>query len=189
MRSIPALIFAAFLAPHADAFSMKADTGAASSRRAFLTKSVGAGAAFVAAATAQQPAFAAPEVFTTPSGIKYAVLKQPKQKAQSMNGDLCAIEYTGYKTDGTIFDGTHSEGKKNALLFVLGSNAVIDGINEMVAEMGVGEKRQVIMPSSMAFKDKGICVETEDGKSECLIKPNENLVYDITLLRTSIPPP
>jgi len=56
--------------------------------------------------------------------------------------------------------------------------------------MGVGEKRQVIVPPAQAFGSKGICVEKEDGsKGDCLIGPDETLVYDISLKRTAIPPP
>lgn len=154
-------------------------------RRAFLAQATGSVAALLGA----QHAAAAPEVVTTPSGIKYVITKPPKEAPKAMKGDIIVIEYTGYLPNGQIFDATHAEGKKNALMFQLGGNAVIDGVNEMVAGMGVGEKRQVIMPASMAFKDKGICVEKDGSDSECLIKPGQALVYDISLKRASIPPP
>ena len=156
------------------------------SRRAFLAQATGS---MAAALLGVQNAVAAPEVVTTPSGIKYVVTKPAKEAPKSIKGDIIAIEYTGYLPNGQIFDATHAEGKKNALMFELGGNAVIDGINDMVADMGVGEKRQVIMPASKAFKEKGICVEKENGENECLIKPGQTLVYDISLKRASIPPP
>ena len=96
-----------------------------------------------------------------------------------------AIEYTGYLTDGTIFDATHSEGKSNALLFQLGQTSVIPGLNEMVSNMVVGQKVQAIIPPKLAFADKGLCLD--DG--ECLIKPGQTLVYDVYLKKSSIPPP
>jgi len=55
----------------------------------------------------------------------------------------------------------------------------------MVANMQVGEKVQAIIPPSLAYGEKGVCLE--DG--ECLIKPGTTLVYDILLKRSSIPPP
>lgn len=82
-----------------------------------------------------------------------------------------------------IFDASHSEGKQ--LQFILGSKAVIPGLNEVVANMRVGEKVQAIIPPTMAFGDDGICLE--DG--ECLIKPGSTLVYDVLLRKCSIPPP
>ena len=128
-----------------------------------------------------------PTIYNLSSGIKYAILKEPPNGKSSypQPGDIVAIEYTGYLTTGAIFDGTHSEGKQNALLFKLGSTAVIPGINEMVAEMKVGQKVQAIVPPALAFGDKGICLD--DG--ECLVKPGSTLVYDIYLKKASIPPP
>jgi hypothetical protein len=73
----------------------------------------------------------ATQIFETPNGVKYAVLSPAKDKFVPTKGDIVAIEYTGYLTDGSIFDSTHAEGKSNALMFQLGGNAVIDGINEM----------------------------------------------------------
>jgi peptidylprolyl isomerase len=167
---------------------MRTDPGvSALSRRAFLTTTVSATVASTGWATNHRPANAAPEIFTTASGIKYAVLQPPTKNPSSLKGDIVAIEYTGYLSNGAIFDGTHGEGKKNILVFELGGNAVIDGINEMVSSMGVGEKRQVIIPPQLAFGNKGICVGDDD--KECLVKPNSTLVYDISLKRSAIPPP
>ena len=84
-----------------------------------------------------------------------------------------------------IFDATHSEGKKNSLLFKLGSTAVVPGLNEMVSNMVVGQKVQAIIPPSLAFGEDGICLEN----GECLVKPGSTLVYDILLKKSSIPPP
>lgn len=71
-------------------------------------------------------------------------------------------------------------------MFEVGGNAVIDGINEMVKLMEVGQKVQAIIPPKLAFGDKGICVEKG---GECLVKPKSYLVYDIYLKRSAIPPP
>jgi FKBP-type peptidyl-prolyl cis-trans isomerase len=112
------------------------------SRRAFLQRAatsaaaalVGVGSSTILPSAAPLPAqAAAPQILETPNGIKYAVLIPPKNKSAPppVKGDLVAIEYTGYLTDGTVFDSTHAEGKKNALLFQLGGTAVIEGINEM----------------------------------------------------------
>jgi len=164
-----------------------------SSRRSFLSNVGAAAAASVVAGTSSSGfapqranAAAAPEILQTPKGIKYATLQSARDKSPPLKGDLVAIEYTGYLTDGTIFDATHSTGKNNALLFELGGNAVIDGINEMVENMGVGQKVQAIIPPELAFGDKGLCIEKT---GECLIKPKSTLVYDILLKRAAIPPP
>eukprot|EP00536_Pseudo-nitzschia_multiseries_P017646 jgi/Psemu1/225991/e_gw1.1700.6.1 len=157
------------------------------SRRGFFTSAATAAAAVVTAASLQpiQNAAAAPEVFKLENGVKYAITQDVTKGSYPQQGDIIAIEYTGYLSNGAIFDATHSQGKKNALLFQLGSSAVNKGINSMVAEMKVGQKVQAIIPPELAFGDKGICLES----GECLVKPGATLVYDIFLKKASIPPP
>ena len=62
---------------------------------------------------------------------------------------------------------------------------MLSQLNELVTEMGVGQKVQAIIPPELAFGEKGICVD-EQG---CLIKPGSTLVYDVSLKRKAIPPP
>ena len=186
--------------------SSSSSSASSSTRRDFFSKIVttttGAASAAAAAAAAFNPSpvnaatTTTPQIYNLPSGIKYAVLKDSSKGSNyPQQGDIIAIEYTGYLTSGQIFDASHSEGKQNALLFKLGSTAVIPGINEMVSEMKVGQKVQAIIPPSLAFGDKGICLDKEeDGSSsksqeECLVKPGSTLVYDIYLKKASIPPP
>lgn len=190
MRSFLFLVALASAAREATAFSlsMSMRSEGVSTRRAFLS-SAGAAAAAVALGTSNSaPANAAPQIFTTPEGIKYAILKEPKDPKKAtvpQPGDIVAIDYTGYLANGQIFDSTHSESSSNSLLFKLGSTAVIDGLNDIVKEMKVGQKVQAIIPPNLAFGDKGLCLD--DG--ECLIKPGATLVYDVYLKKSSIPPP
>jgi len=87
--------------------------------------------------------------------------------------------------NGQIFDATHAAGKSSSLQFKVGTGSVIPGLDVIVAEMEVGQKVQAIIPPSLAYGDKGVCLD--DG--ECLIKPGSTLVYDVFLKKTSIPPP
>ena len=80
-----------------------------------------------------------------------------------------------------VFDATHSEGKSNALLFKLGSGSVIPGLEDIVSQMAIGQKVQAIIPPSLAYGDKGVCIEN----GECLIKPGETLVYDVYFVHSS----
>lgn len=178
---------------HGFSLSMKSSTPIdhqLGNRRTFLSSAALSGASVLAAQTLPYSANAAApakEIFNTPSGIKYAVLKEPSKSSSSppYKGDIVAVEYTGYLSNGQIFDATHAEGKSNALLFKLGTGSVIPGLDEMVSVMTVGQKVQAIIPPKLAYADKGVCLE--DG--ECLIKPGSTLVYDIYLKKSSIPPP
>ena len=71
-----------------------------SNRRSFLSTSI----ATVAAASLAQPSFAAPEIYNTESGIKYAITKQPtaKKPVAPLQGDIVGVEYTGYLTNGQV---------------------------------------------------------------------------------------
>ena len=183
-------LFVATTSGQASAFSLSMNAGEGeSSRRGFVVKAAStvAGVAAVTSPLLQAPqiANAAPTIYNLGNGVKYAVTRDSDKKTQPQQGDIVAVEYTGYLTSGSIFDGTHAEGKQNALLFKLGSSAVNPGINAMVSEMRVGQKVQAIIPPELAFGDKGICLE--DG--ECLVKPGSTLVYDIFLKKSSIPPP
>ena len=112
------------------------------SRRAFVSSASAAAVAAIAT-SASSPALAAPQIFNTPEGVKYAILEEPKNPKKAvapMPGDIVAIEYTGFLSDGTIFDATHAEGKGKELLFKLGSTAVIKGLNVVVSNMVVGQK-------------------------------------------------
>mmetsp|Transcript_44532 Transcript_44532/g.93438 ORF Transcript_44532/g.93438 Transcript_44532/m.93438 type:complete len:196 (-) Transcript_44532:278-865(-) len=177
---------AAFSVPGTEKAAVSA---AAADRRNFLSKSFATivGGTSVATLVSQPKlSLAAPEIITTPSGIKYAVTKDVGGKTIApLKGDIVAIDYTGYLANGQIFDATHSQGKSNALLFKVDSGSVIPGLDEIVSRMVVGQKVQAIIPPELAYGEKGVCLE--DG--ECLIKPGSTLVYDVFLKKSSIPPP
>jgi len=185
--SLTATALALALCSQVGAFSLSMVSENVPSRRAFMANAATSAAAVITASVVQSTtvANAAPTIYNLNSGVKYAVLKDVDKKSYPQPGDIVAIEYTGYLTSGAIFDGTHSEGKQNALLFKLGSTAVVAGLNEMVSEMKIGQKVQAIIPPELAFGEKGICLES----GECLVKPGSTLVYDIYLKKSSIPPP
>ena len=188
MKTFLAAVGLLFCISYTSAFSVGGETD----RRAFITNTGATVAAAIGIVASPQSSLAGPEIITTPSGIKYAVTKAPSDKKPiaPLKGDIVAIDYTGYLANGQIFDATHSEGKSNALLFKVGSGSVIPGLDEMVSRMVVGQKVQAIVPPSLAYGDKGVCLNNEDGtQGECLIKPGSTLVYDILLKRSSIPPP
>ncbi|KAL3805988.1 hypothetical protein ACHAW5_005165 [Stephanodiscus triporus] len=169
--------------------SKAAQFGNVGSRRSFFSTACATVVGGASILSRSEPSYAATakEIITTPSGIKYAVTKEPSDKKPVVpyKGDFVAIDYTGYLSSGQIFDATHSEGKNNSLLFKLGSGSVIPGLDDIVSRMVVGQKVQAIIPPGLAYGEKGVCLE--DG--ECLIKPGSTLVYDVFLKRTSIPPP
>ncbi|GMI23505.1 hypothetical protein TeGR_g2740 [Tetraparma gracilis] len=141
-------------------------------------------------------------MFATEKGVKYAVTGAPSQASGSIKlvndgaapvrpgpSDIVVIEYTGYLSDGRIFDATHAKGKGKDLAFQMGTSAVIPGLEDVVRNMRVGESVQAIVPPELGYP-RGICLKKEDEtEGECLVKPGATLVYDVFLKKTSIPPP
>ena len=116
------------------------------------------------------------KVGETNLGIKYVDLKDG-EGLSPQSGDLIAINYIGFKMDGTPFDSQYS--KKN-LSFKFGANQVIPGIEDVLETMRPGGQRSCTIPAKYAYASKGICV-----KEGCVVEPGEDLKYVITLNRVA----
>ena len=71
--------------------------------------------------------------------------------AQAKNGDTVSVHYTGRLADGSIFDSTAGD---EPLVFTLGGGEIIDGFEEGVLQMAVGEKKTVILAPDKAYGDR-----------------------------------
>lgn len=138
------------------------------------------------------------KVLETSLGIKYIDLKEGEGPNPSI-GDYSVINYLGFLANGTEFDSTYS--KKN-LSFKYGAKQVIPGIEDVLETMRPGGQRSCTIPgislyqlifmnyllsicvlylAKYAYGSKGICLNT----GECLVQPNEDLKYVITLKRVA----
>lgn len=73
------------------------------------------------------------------------------RKAQ--HGDLVAVHYAGKLTDGTEFDNSYSRGEP--IEFEVGVGQVIQGWDQGVVGMCVGEKRKLRIPPELGYGDAG----------------------------------
>jgi peptidylprolyl isomerase len=103
----------------------------------------------------------------TASGLATRVLTPGKGTDHPAKDDVVTIHYTGWKTDGTMFDSSVTKGKPAS--FPVGR--VIAGFSEGLQLMVTGEKRRLWIPEALAYK----------GARE----PKGMLVFDIELI--SIP--
>lgn len=114
------------------------------------------------------------KVVTTPSGLKYEVLK-PGTGAVAAAGKMASVHYTGWLDNGgakgTEFDSSLTRG--TPFQFTLGAGMVIRGWDEGVNGMKVGEKRQLMIPADLGYGPRG---------TGNLIPPNANLIFDVELL-------
>jgi FKBP-type peptidyl-prolyl cis-trans isomerase len=107
---------------------------------------------------------------TTASGLKYYVLK-PGKGVAAKSGDKVKVHYTGWLTNGTKFDSSLDRGEP--LEFPVGQGRVIKGWDEGVTGMKVGEKRQLQIPSKLAYGEAG---------AGGVIPPNADLIFDVELV-------
>lgn len=90
---------------------------------------------------------------------------------KAQRGDVVCVHYTGMLEDGTKFDSSHDRGEP--LEFVLGSGQVIAGWDQGVAQLNVGDKARLTIPSELAYGTQGV-----GG----LIPPNATLIFDVELV-------
>ncbi len=107
----------------------------------------------------------------TGSGLASKVLTSGKGSSHPAKTDLVTVHYTGWTTDGKMFD-TSATGKP--VTFPL--NKVIAGWTEGVQLMVAGEKRRFWIPEELAYKGK-------EGR------PAGMLVFDVELISFAPPAP
>jgi FKBP-type peptidyl-prolyl cis-trans isomerase len=105
---------------------------------------------------------------TTTSGIAYRVLKHGKGKDHPKAESTVEVHYTGWTTDGKMFDSSVTRGEPAT--FPL--RGVIPGWTEGVQLMVVGDKTRFWIPGKLAYGD----TPTRPGA------PAGMLVFDIELL-------
>jgi FKBP-type peptidyl-prolyl cis-trans isomerase len=130
-----------------------------------------------AAASAAIPApadVAAPpaDAQVTSSGLASKVLTPGTGTDHPVPTDQVKVSYTGWTTDGKMFDSSVARGKP----VILPLSRVIVGWGEGLQLMVVGEKRRLWIPAKLAY----------EGRPE---KPQGMLVFDVELLDIVRVPP
>jgi peptidylprolyl isomerase len=100
----------------------------------------------------------------TTSGLVTRVLTPGHGKDHPTKNDLVTVHYSGWKTDGSMFDSSVTRGAPST--FPVGR--VIAGFSEGLQLMVVGEKRRLWIPETLAYK----------GQRE----PKGMLVFDVELI-------
>lgn len=124
---------------------------------------------------------------TTPSGLIYKIT-QKGSGVKPADGTSVNISYAGYFEDGTLFDSNYEEvakaygkydanraaqGGYKAFPFEAGKKeGMIPGFLEGLSLLSFGDKAIVIMPSSLAYGERG---------AGGVIPPNANLVFEMEM--------
>ncbi len=110
-----------------------------------------------------------PRVWVTKKGVQYLILKEGTG-IKPKPSDKVQVHYVGTLLDGTEFDNSVKRGVP--LEFPV--TAVIEGWQDLLLEMKVGEKVKAWIPSALAYGEAG---------APPSIPPNSLLVFEVELLQ------
>lgn len=106
----------------------------------------------------------------TDSGLRYKMInKGDGKKAEA--GKTVAVHYEGSLENGKVFDSSYP--RKKPIEFRLGQGQVIEGWDEGIALLQVGDKARFVIPSDLAYGASG---------AGGVIPPNATLIFDVELM-------
>ena len=120
---------------------------------------------------------ATPPCITYPDGLRVVDLTVGTGQV-AVKGMNAEVQYTGWLTDGTIFDSSRNPGR-TTFTFQIGQSQVIGGWDEGIPGIKVGGKRKLIIPSALAYGASG---QTDPNTGATIIPPNATLVFDVELI-------
>ena len=109
----------------------------------------------------------------TTSGLKYIDKKIGKGASPKSPETTVVVNYTGMLTNGKTFDSNVDPLFGHLQPYETKLNQVIPGWTEGFMSMKVGGKRRLIIPSDLAYVERGM------GNR---IPPNSTLIFDVELL-------
>jgi peptidyl-prolyl cis-trans isomerase A (cyclophilin A) len=106
----------------------------------------------------------------TESGLRYQFIQRGNGK-KAENGKTVSVHYTGQLEDGKVFDSSYP--RKKPIEFPLGRGNVIEGWDEGIALLHVGDKARFVIPSHLGYGSRG---------AGGAIPPNAILIFDVELM-------
>jgi peptidyl-prolyl cis-trans isomerase A (cyclophilin A) len=106
----------------------------------------------------------------TESGLRYKMIQKGSGKKAEV-GRTVSVHYTGQLEDGKVFDS--SVPRKKPIDFPLGQGHVIEGWDEGIALLQVGDKARFVIPSHLGYGANG---------AGGVIPPNATLIFDVELM-------
>lgn len=106
----------------------------------------------------------------TESGLRYKMIQKGDGK-RAEAGKTVAVHYEGSLENGKVFDSSYP--RKKPIEFRLGQGQVIEGWDEGIALLQVGDKARFVIPSDLAYGASG---------AGGVIPPHATLIFDVELM-------
>lgn len=115
----------------------------------------------------------------TASGLEYEIMQEGTDVATPKPGSMVTVHYIGWlnkdgQPSGQPFDSSHN--RRQPFTFQIGIGMVIQGWDEGVMNMKVGEKRRLYIPSKLGYGSRG---------AGNVIPGNADLIFDVELISFS----
>ncbi len=109
------------------------------------------------------------DTLETDSGLRYIIVGEG-EGPPPLIGNVLHVHYSGYLSDGTLFDSSVQRGEP--VRFVLGTGQVLRGWDEAFTLFPKGTRARLILSPRLAYGDRAI------GP----IPPGETLIFDVVLI-------
>ena len=106
----------------------------------------------------------------TDSGLRYQIIQKGNGK-QAEKGKMVSVHYQGALENGEVFDSSYK--RKQPIDFKLGAGQVIEGWDEGVALLKVGDKARFVIPAYLGYGSRG---------AGGVIPADATLVFDVELM-------
>jgi peptidylprolyl isomerase len=105
-----------------------------------------------------------------PSGLEYIMIKNGSGK-QAAAGAMVSVHYSGYLSDGSLFDSSVERGEP--IEFRLGEGRVIQGWEQGIGLLKVGSQCRLIIPYPLGYGEQGY---------PPVIPAKSTLIFDVELM-------
>ncbi|OYQ33969.1 peptidylprolyl isomerase [Flavobacterium cyanobacteriorum] len=106
----------------------------------------------------------------TDSGLRYKIIQKGNGK-KAEKGRTVSVHYTGSLDNGQVFDSSYK--RRQPIDFPLGKGHVIEGWDEGIALLQVGDKARFVIPSHLGYGPRG---------AGGVIPPDATLIFDVELM-------
>ena len=106
----------------------------------------------------------------TASGLRYQIIQKGNGK-NAEKGRTVSVHYKGSLPSGKVFDSSYD--RKKPIEFPLGMGHVIEGWDEGIALLQIGDKARFVIPSHLGYGSRG---------AGGVIPPDATLIFDVELM-------